>query len=398
MVAYNRVFRIKETGIVSASVVLAVLAVACGSSEAATVPVPEAGLAINTVAGTGEDDLSGDGGPALSATLSSPLGVAVDSEGNLFIGDTGNHRVRRVDADTGIITTVAGSIDQEGFWAGFRGDGGPAVGSQLSSPEGVAVDRDGNLYIADRSNHRIRRVDADTGIITTVVGNGEETDSVFGAYGGDGGAAIDAQLNRPKSVAVDREGNIYIADTSNHRIRKVDAGSGIITTVAGSGPRPWYGGDGGPATVAVLAHPHDVAADRDANIFIADTGNNRIRRVDALTGVITTVAGGGANVHQGGPATDTYVPTPTAVVVDGAANIFITDVVADRILRVDAETGIITAVAGTGVEGYGGDGGPATGAQLGDPWALAVNDAGVLIVSGKSNHRVRRIGLPGTSP
>ena len=215
--------------------------------------------------------------------------MAVDASGNLYIADTGNNRIRKVSA-TGIITTVAGNGS-----AGYSGDGGPATSAQLDGPEGVAVDGSGNLYIADTCNNRIRKVSA-TGIITTVAGNGSA------GYSGDGGPATSAQLSLPAGVAVDGSGNLYIADSGNNRIRKVSA-TGIITTVAGNGS-PGYSGDGGPATSAQLNQPAGVAVDASGNLYIADSSNNRIRKVSA-TGIITTVAGNGFDGYSGdgGPAT-----------------------------------------------------------------------------------------------
>jgi sugar lactone lactonase YvrE len=198
----------------------------------------------------------------------------VDSSGNLFIVDSLNRRIRRVDAETGIITTVAG-----GDRTGFSGDGGPATGAALNFPWGVAVDSAGNLFIADTRNHRIRRVDAATQIITTVAGSG-----TGGGFDGDGGPATIARLNSPRKVAVDGAGNLLITDSSNHRIRRVDAITGNITTVAGSGPTAGPGtftGDGGPATNARLNEPRAATPDKLGNLIIADGFNNRIRRVTA---------------------------------------------------------------------------------------------------------------------
>ena len=232
---------------------------------------------ITTVAGIGERGYSGDGGPALEARLNRPSDVAVDEAGNLYIASSGNDSIRRVDT-SGVIPTVAGSGER-----GYSGDGGPALEARLSYPNGVAVDGSGNIYIAELGNYRLRRVDA-AGTITTIAGSG-----LSGARG-DGGPANQAQLYRPRDVTVDRSGNLYIADTYNDRIRRVDT-SGIITTVAGIGERG-YSGDGGPAVEARLHRPSDIAVDGAGNLYIADTGNQRIRRVDA-TGIITTIAGSG---------------------------------------------------------------------------------------------------------
>ena len=229
---------------------------------------------ISTVAGTGVAGFSGDGGLAISAAISFPEGVAVDASGNLFIADRGNHRVRKVDAATGIITTFAGTGTP-----GFSGDGGPATAAKMNAPSRVAVGPSGNIFISDAN--RIRKVNVSTGIITTVVGNGAR------AFTGDDGPAINAAINFPNGITFDYEGNMYLADTSNQRIRKVNASTGIITTVAGSGPTGFengsFSGDGGPATGATLNRPRSIAVDLSGNLLVADQLNNRIRIVTMLT-------------------------------------------------------------------------------------------------------------------
>ena len=255
----------------------------------------------------------------MAAQLSRPYGVAPDGMGNLYIADATNHRIRKVDS-AGVISTVAG----DGTF-GFGGDGGPAVAAQLASPSRVALDGSGNLYIADTNNHRIRKVDA-AGVITTVAGDGTR------GYGGDGGPAVAAQLYFPYGVAPDGMGNLYIADTSNHRIRKVDA-SGMITTVAGDGTLG-FGGDGGPAVAAQLSRPYGVAPDGTGNLYIADRNNHRIRKVDAA-GVISTVAGDGTLGFggDGGPAVLAQLYGPRGVALDEAGNLYIADNGNDRIRR-----------------------------------------------------------------
>ncbi len=231
------------------------------------------------MAGDGIFGFSGDGDPATSASLRDPFGVALDGAGNLFIADRFNQRIRRVDAATGIITTVAGDGPTGIGAGGFSGDGGPATSASLNSPFGVAVDGAGNLFIADTLNNRIRKVDT-SGIITTVAGNGS-----FG-FSGDGGPATSASLHEPFGVALDGSGNLFIADRFNQRIRRVDAATGIITTVAGDGPTGigagGFSGDGGPATSASLSFPFGVALDGSGNLFIADFSNSRIRKVSFL--------------------------------------------------------------------------------------------------------------------
>ena len=233
--------------------------------------------AVTTVAGNREFGYRYDDVAATEASLSTPVGVTLDREGNLYFVEQSSRRVRRVDAETGRIATVAGSGR-----TGFSGDGGPATEAAFEVPFDVAVDRRGNLFIADTGNHRIRRVDAGTGLISTYAGNGK------GGFGGDGGPAAKASLYDPFSVALDRSGNLYIADRGNHRIRRVGARNRVITTVAGNGQRG-FSGDGGPAGRASLADPFDLTVDRRGNLYIADTGNKKVRRVNARNKRIETV-------------------------------------------------------------------------------------------------------------
>ena len=337
---------------------------------------------ITTVAGDGTSGFSGDGGPATSASLGGPSGVAVDASGNLFIADASNHRARRVDVSTGVISTVAGNDS-----LGFSGDGGPATSASLNIPYGVAVDASGNLLIADTFNLRVRRVDASTGVITTVAGNGTQ------GFSGDGGPATSASLNLPLGVAVDSSSNLLIASQFNNRVRRVDAATGVITTVAGNGT-PGFSGDGGPATGASLRGPSGIAVDASGNLFIADAFNNRIRRVDGSTGVITTVVGNGTFGFSGdgGPATNASLRFPVGVAVDASGNLFIADTSNRRVRRVDAATGVIDTVAGDGTSGFSGDGGPATSASLGGPSGVAVDASGNLFIADTGNDRIRKVG------
>jgi uncharacterized protein (TIGR03437 family) len=301
--------------------------------------------------------------------------VAADAAGNLFVADWSNCRVRKV-ASSGIITTVAGTGTCR-----FSGDGGLAAAAQLYLPGGVAVDAVGDLFVADTYNNRIRKVSA-SGIITTVAGGG-----VFAGFGGDGGLATAASLLLPNGVAVDAFGNLLIADTSNSRIRKVSTG-GIITTVAGSGTAG-FSGDGGLATAAQMSSPTGVLADASGNLFIADTGNQRIRKVSA-SGIITTVAGSGTAGFSGdgGLATAAQLSIPSGVAVDAAGNVFIADTGNRRIREVSAG-GIITTIAGTGNQGSSGDGGPAVGSDLNGPRGDSIDAQGSLVFSDGS--RIRRL-------
>jgi sugar lactone lactonase YvrE len=308
----------------------------------------------------------------------------VDKAGNLFIADQNNQRVRRVDAITKVITTVAGDGT-----ATYSGDNGPGPAASLYYPNGVALDRGGALFIADTYNHRVRRVDAKTGGINTVAGNGSL------GYSGENGPATSASLNYPQEVAVDTAGNLFIADESNH-IRRVDVTTGFITTVAGNGTAG-YNGDNILATSAGM-RPFGVALDDAGNLFIADSYNYRIRRVDAVTGFITTVAGNGTAAYSGddGPATMASLNVPQKVTVDSAGNLFIADSNNYRVRRVDAVTQTITTAAGTRTQGFSGDEGSATSAMLNYPSGATVDRSGNLFIADTYNNRIRQVPL-GTS-
>ena len=420
------------------------------SPDAGYVSKLDANGMLTRVAGTGIAGYSGDGGPAINARLrllfpnisAVSAGLTADRDGNLFVADTGNHRVRRVAPD-GTITTVAGNGTR-----GFSGDGGAAIDAQLNWPWALAVDSAGNLFISDALNYRVRKVSR-AGIISTVAGGGATV-----GRAGDGNAATGAQISgwgiaadgagnlhigenhhivapahvtytpairkvspdgvistvaelqaTPWGLAADHSGNVFVADGVS-RIKKISA-DGTVTTVAGIGPG--FSGDGGPAASAQLFNPSGIAVDGSGNLFIADRGNRRIRKVTGH-GTITTVAGDGSGHNiwpfggaaiDGIPATMSQLSRPSSVARDGSGNLFIADTWNNRVRKV-ARDGVITTIAGTGTPGFSGDGGPATNAQLSYPISLALDNTGslfVLDVGGTGTNgggRVRKIAPSGT--
>ena len=333
---------------------------------------------ITTVAGNGSNYIfSGDGGAATNAALNLPNGIAIDVIGNLFIADQNNNRIRKVSTN-GIITTVAGNGTQS-----FSGDSGSATNAALNYPASVAVDASGNMFIADQNNNRIRKVSTN-GIITTVAGC-----AGTGGYSGDGGVATNEALYGPSGVSVDTNGNLFIADVGNNRIRKVST-NGIITTVAGNGTSR-YTGDGGAATNAALNYPSGISVDASGNLFIADKYNQRIRKVNA-NGIITTIAGNGSYSFSGdgGAATNATLFDPENVAVDATGNLFIADCINQRIRKVDTN-GIITTIAGNGNPSFSGDGGIATNAAMWGPSAVATDASGNQFIVDSDNNRIRKV-------
>jgi len=392
---------------------------------------------IRTLAGNGESGCTGDGGPSSQARLNEPKGVTIDCHGNVYVADSENHVVRKVDRVTGVISTVAGisgenplplavdvgvpaqSTDEDPladgagetgsakftqqadlsgtvrYWTNqpatstkrYGGDGKAAVHAQLNFPTAVAVDREGNLYIADTMNHRVRMVDSETGIISTLVGTGQAR------FSGDGGPANQAALNEPAALAVDDAGRLYIADQSNHRVRVVDLKTCVIRTVAGTGIAT-YDGDGKPAVDAALAGPSGLAL-ADNRLYIADTFNGRVRCVELSSGLMTTVAGDDGVYRYESPsdAPSPSLSRPTGIALDQEGRLFLTDSDNHLIRQWDWSSEMAFCVAGQGLPSYSGDGGVAREASLCYPFGIVADRAGTLLVADTFNHRIRMLTL-----
>ncbi len=306
--------------------------------------------------------------PATTVPLYLPSGIAFDAAGNLYIAETANHRVRRV-TPAGLLSTFAGNGTE-----GFLGDGGPAIGAELDSPGGLAFDpTTGALLIADTHNHRIRRVDPGSGAILTIAGMGAP------GFSGDNGPATAARLDLPLALAVSAAGDIFIADAGNHRIRKISAATHLLSTVAGDGTEG-FSGDNGPATAASLDAPASIAVGANGALYLADTHNHRVRRVDAVTGTITTIAGNSAGLAL-----------PRGLTLDAAGNLYLADSANHLLRRIDAVTGALTTIAGSGTEAFSGDSSASGLATLDSPGATALSPSGLLTVADAGNGRVRQL-------
>jgi sugar lactone lactonase YvrE len=335
---------------------------------------------ITTAVGTGEKGFAGDGGPAAEALLNGPFDICFDRAGNLYFSDTFNNRIRRVDG-RGIITTVAGNGDKA-----YSGDGGPAANAALNEPYGVVADRAGNLFIADRLNRRVRRVDGATGIITTLAGTGEA------AYGGDGGPAARAGLAEPNGLAFGPgETGLYITDVADNRVRVVDLAAGTIATFAGTGAGE-HSGDGGNATDAGTFGARAVKVGGDGTVYILERQGSSLRAIDPATGIIRTVAGTTARGYagDGGPALAAVFDAPKEMAIDRDGSLLIVDTENHAIRRIDRATWIVTNLAG-GRQGGGGDGGPAELAGLDRPHGAVVGPDGAVYIGDTNNHRIRKV-------
>lgn len=386
-------------GVLASGLLAAVVCGCGGATKGADTSIGANSMGtITTVAGTGSFGYTGDGGSATQAELYQPTCAVLDSAGNIYIGDVTTNTVRKVAAGTEIISLYAGThappfpADAPG---GYSGDGGLAISAKMYGPTACALDTSGNLYVADVANNVIRKITASTGIITTVVGNGYAAGTSSGGFSGDGGLGTQAELNHPRGVLVDPAGDIFISDTGNQRVREVNGSTGMITTIAGNGT---YGnsGNGGQGIAAMIAAPHQLAIDAAGNLYIANYADNIISKVNLSTGIITTVAGNGTMGDgykvsgDGGLATQAQLAGPQGVVVDSAGNIYISDAGNQRVRKVTASTGIITTVVGTTV-GYTGDGGPAAVAQLHNPEGLFIDAAGNLYIADAYNGVVRKV-------
>ncbi len=336
---------------------------------------------ITTIAGTGTAGSSGDGSFAVNAQLNDPQGLAVDAAGNFYITDLGGHRIRKVDISTGFISTIAGTGT-----CGYSGDGSFAVNAQICAPSSLAFDGNGDLYFTDRGNNRVRKINMSTGIIITVAGTGT------GGYNNDGILATNAQLNGPNDVAFDANGNLFIADWFNNRVRKVDMVTDTISTIAGNGTAG-YSGENVPATGQING-PCGIIFDRAGNIYIAEYGGARVRKITISNGYITTIAGNGTFGFYGDgmAATSAELSSCAYIRFDAAENMYIGDAGNQRVREITKSTGYISTVAGNGTQGYSTEGIPATSSPLGTPYNIYFDVLNCNMYTAEyTNNRIRKI-------
>ena len=338
------------------------------------------GQSVVTIAGTGTAGFSGDGGPGTQAQINNPYGLTMGPDGALYFCEIGNHRVRRLDLKTHVISTAAGSGEK-----GYSGDGGPALRAALNEPYEVRFDRAGNMFFAEMQNHVVRRVDAKTRVITTVAGTGTA------GFGGDGGPAAAAQLRQPHSIAFDGQGRLLICDIGNHRIRRVDLKSGRIETWAGTGerrPTP----DGAPIAGTPLNGPRAITSDPDGNLYLVLREGNAVFRMDVRAGKIFHVAGTGESGYSGdgGLAKEAKLSGPKGIAWAPDGSLYLADTESHTIRRVDLKSGLITTVVGTGKRGDGPDG-PAKACQLSRPHGIFVSASGAVYIGDSESHRVRAL-------
>ncbi|MDJ0646820.1 MAG: hypothetical protein QNJ57_12630 [Flavobacteriaceae bacterium] len=324
---------------------------------------------ITTIAGNGKTGFSGDGDKATNARLNLPFNLTLDQDQNIYIADTHNNSVRRVDAKTGVITTVVRDEDK------FSVDA-------LKDPTGIAVDKDKNLYIAELSNLRIRRVNVESGSAMTLVGKKSETEQ----------PNIDSDLSGPFNMVFDKDGNMYVSVVGESRIRRVDFITGEISDFAGTG-EAGFSGDGNNANRVQLNSPTGLAIDSKGNLFISDSGNERVRKINLATGIISTVAGTGRTGFSGEglAASKAKLSNPLGLAVDKEDNLYVVDRGNNRIRKIDAESGLITTVVGTGKSGFSGDGGLAKNARLSNPTGIAFDASDNLYIVDRGNNRIRMV-------
>jgi len=359
---------------------------------------------ITRVAGSGKVGRGGDGGSAFDAELDTTCGVAVDGVGNLYLSSEWANNIRRVDHQSGLIERFAGQNAAHQFdqcrpeppragpgltLMGYHGDGGPALDAAFSHPEHLAFDRDyRHLYVCDNSNDRVRRIDMQHGIITTVLGSGRRSST------GDGGPAVEASTLMPDAICLDAANNLYVGEKYGCRVRKVDAATGVVTTLVGNGV-PGFGEEGLPGSRTLCNSVEaGIWADPDGTVFWSDC-SGRLRRYDGATGIVTTALGG-TTVHDGEPAPAAFLCGPGGLAVDPMGRIYIADVWSQRVRAIDPDDGLIHTVAGNGARAYGGDDGPATAAYLGNPHDVAIDRQGRLLIADTRNGRVRRVEADGT--
>ncbi|WP_415328904.1 T9SS type A sorting domain-containing protein [Chryseobacterium sp. MMS23-Vi53] len=358
-------------------VIIGLVTISCGIVKAQSITTAMGSF----VPGTGENI------PPTLTSLGDPIDVFMDSTGNLYV--TEFHRIRKFTVSTGLVTTVAGSGAM-----GFTGDGSPATntGVRMYAPNGVAVDSQGNIYICDTLNNRIRKVTKSTGIISTIAGNGAGITTPLG----DGGLATAARLNQPLGIFIDSSDNIYFADSSSHRVRKINHATGIITTIAGTGYYSTISSDDdlGLATAVNLYYPTDVTMDSSGNLYITNSGSHNVLKLNASTQILTRVAGHFDTASYSGDnglAINAGLNAPRGVVVDNAGNVYFSDRLNHRIRKVNASTGIITTIVGTGVQGFSPDGTPGVSANINTPEDLFMTNSGTLYFADRGNNRIRKI-------
>lgn len=341
--------------------------------------LPQANAAeVITILGTGKLGYSGDGGPADQAECAEPFGVLIGPDGALYVCETKNHIIRRVDLKTGIATTVAGTGEK-----GYSGDGGPALQAELHEPYEIRFDKQGNMYFVEMLNHTVRKVDAKTGIITTVAGTGKK------GYSGDKGPATQAELNVPHSIAFDGQENLYICDIGNHRVRKVDARTGNITTFLGNGKKAFLK-DGSPIGPIAVSGPRALDFDGE-NLWLALREGNAVYRLNLQQKSVSHIAGKGGKsgyTGDGGPALEADLAGPKGIAVDAQGNVYIADTESHTLRRIDGKTGVITTLVGNGKKGDGPDGDPLS-CKMNRPHSLCIADDGKIYIGDSSNNRVR---------